>query len=786
VRLSLRTAIPLLLAGMLLAQGTYIFSYSADQVAQGIEASATRELDLAMSRLQGTLEFLLRRGDAEQVQAEISAFGSDPDVRVAFLADAGDRVVASMRVGQRGRYLAQHLASMLGEDAAAVAERVPTVRFTQVAATWTSPDGTFVAGIYPVVLGRSGAGLRPDRVGVLVMARGLTAAKAQALKALRRRALPVLGFIGLMVVVVAVLLHGMVTRRVTALVRATEDFGRGRYKPLTAPPGDDELGRLLGAFDRMAAQVAETYRRLEDERGHVRLLMDSTAEGIYGIDLEGRCTFANRACVRLLGCGDPSELVGRNMHALIHHSDARGLPVSAEDCGVHRTLRSGRGNHADTELFRRRNGTPFPVEFWSFPIRRDGGLVGAVVTFTDITERRRSEAERTQVQAELAQTRKMEAVGLLAGGIAHDFNNLLTSIRGFTDVALEKLPPDNPARDDLEQVRQTAARAGAVTGQLLTFSRTQPLRLEPVDLAAQVREMTGMLARIIGEKVTIRTDLPDDLWPVRGDPTGIDQVIVNLAINGRDAMPDGGVLTVTARNVPAGEDASAPLGSTGPFVSLTVGDTGLGMDGDTVVRVFEPFFTTKGRARGTGLGLSVVYGIVQDHGGWIDVESAPGHGTTFRVQLPAAPGARPPGEPAAGAGADAAGDGARVLVVEDEPTLRSFVVAALTQGGYRVTATASAEEALEAFEREGPELALVFSDVVLPGRSGLWLVDTIRARRPDLPVLLTSGYPERETGWAEIRERGIGLLAKPYTLATLLEAVAEARRGSGTPAPTGH
>lgn len=401
------------------------------------------------------------------------------------------------------------------------------------------------------------------------------------------------------------------------------------------------------------------------------------------------------------------------------------------------------------------------------PDLRPVRVAGAV---QDITELARAEEEREKFHTQLLQAQKMEAVGILAGGVAHDFNNLLTTISGFAELAMEEVAEGNPLHACLSEVRRAAQRAEGLTRQLLLFSRKQPLSFAPTSLNGQVEGLLNMLGRLIGEDVRIETRLAPELWLVRGDGGTLGQMIVNLAINSRDAMPDGGVLTLSTENIHQREprfDTTA-----GRFVCLSVADTGVGMDEETASRLFEPFYTTKELGKGTGLGLSVAHGIVNQHGGWIDVHTHPGEGARFDIYLPALDeGVPEPAEPDSPEGEIPRGDGERILLVEDDKALRTFAHTALTMNGYRVDVCPTGEAALEVFARDGKAFDAVFSDVVLPGINGLKLAEELSRMRPEVPILLCSGYPDHKSGWDAIRSKGVPFLQKPYTLARLLQAI---------------
>ncbi|MFP4056225.1 MAG: PAS domain S-box protein [Candidatus Brocadiia bacterium] len=407
----------------------------------------------------------------------------------------------------------------------------------------------------------------------------------------------------------------------------------------------------------------------------------------------------------------------------------------------------------------------------------EGDLRALEGFITDITERKRAEQEREQMRDLLLHAQKMEAVGVLAAGVAHDFNNLLTIIHGNAQLALNTAQEQGGAADDLVKKILDAAEAGAgLVRQLMVFSRKQPMEMMSVNLNKTIGELFKMLGRVIGEDIVIDAHLFPSLWTVRGDETNIEQVVMNLAVNARDAMPQGGTLTIKTENVLLDREACArmPEARPGKFVRLTVADTGAGMNGGTLEHIFEPFFTTKAQGKGSGLGLSVVYGVVRQHGGWVGAASQPGQGSTFEVYFPAS---FPRPEEKARERTllhGLRGSGEHVLLIEDERGVLEFARRALKKSGYRVTAAADAEAALEAFAQRGDEFDIVLSDVVLPGQSGIELVDRLLAQRPDLKVLFTSGYADERSQWPVIHRRGIPFLHKPYTLIGLLRATKEA------------
>jgi len=381
-----------------------------------------------------------------------------------------------------------------------------------------------------------------------------------------------------------------------------------------------------------------------------------------------------------------------------------------------------------------------------------------------------------KTQDQLLHAQKMEAVGNLAGGVAHDFNNLLTAINGYAELLLARLKPKDPNRGDVEQIRKAAKQAAALTSQLLAFSRRQPLQPKVLSLNEVILGTEKMLRRLIGEDIELVTVLDPDTSLVKADPAQVEQVVMNLALNARDAMPNGGTITIRTENAALDKRKCRSIRDARPgtFVRLCVEDNGCGMSTETVERIFEPFFSTKEIGKGTGLGLSVVYGIVSQHDGWINVASEPGDGTAFQVYFPVASDAP---EPVVASEQDVeieSGRGEKILLVEDEDAVRAFVKRALTDSGYDVVEAATAEEAIVVFGEGSDGFDAVFSDVVLPGKSGVQLVDELLDEHPDLCVVLCSGYADQKSHWAAIRERGFSFLQKPYATGEMLRTLREA------------
>jgi two-component system, cell cycle sensor histidine kinase and response regulator CckA len=410
---------------------------------------------------------------------------------------------------------------------------------------------------------------------------------------------------------------------------------------------------------------------------------------------------------------------------------------------------------------------------------RAGGLVRVVGVSADSTARKQAEEALRQSQERLAQAEKMEAVGRLAGGVAHDFNNLLTVIMGFSLLLLNRLEPDHPLRNEVEQIRQAGERAAALTSQLLAFSRRQVIRARVVNLGELVAGLQQMLGQLVGAGVEMVTALQPGAGRVKADPTQLEQIVFNLVVNARDAMPRGGRLTIEVGDVELDEAYARahPPATPGAYTLLAVSDTGVGMDAATKAHIFEPFFTTKGPGKGTGLGLATVYGIVKQNNGFIWVYSEPEVGTTFKIYLPrythpdgeaAAPPAAPP--QALPRGAEI------VLLVEDEPVVRRLTRELLEMQGYAVLEAAGGEEALEISGRQ-ERIDLLLTDMVMARISGRELADRLRARRPELKVLYMSGYTDDTVVRRGLLERSLAFIQKPFSQELLARKVREVLDG---------
>src|SRR6058998_2682902 len=504
------------------------------------------------------------------------------------------------------------------------------------------------------------------------------------------------------------------------------------------------------------AQSSEGVSRLEiDPPVPISLPEEEQIDRLYA---GARIAECNDAMARMYGYEEARDLVGTALANLHNVTD----PANREQ--IRAFLRAGyRVSDSETREHDR-EGRPRVFLNNVVGFVEDGHLVRVWGTQRDVTEQR-------HLEEQFRQSQKMEAVGQLAGGIAHDFNNLLTAILGNTQLLLRDLPPGDSKRGDVEEIRKASERAASLTRQLLAYSRRQMLQPEILDLNVVVADMDRMLRRLIGEHIALVTVLAPDLGRVRADPNQIEQVLVNLAVNARDAMPDGGKLTIETANVELDEAfAQAHLGAvTGSYAMLAVTDTGAGMDASVRAHLFEPFFTTKEVGKGTGLGLATVYGIVKQSDGYISVYSEPGHGSSFKIYLPRI------ATPARAAAGPQKGRPARgnetVLVVEDEPAVLTLSRRALEAQGYVVLAASDATAALRVVERHGGTIHILVTDVVMPGLSGRALADKLAAQRPGIRVLYMSGYPGDAVVQHGSLPAGSAFLQKPFSPDSLARKV---------------
>ncbi|MFQ5613333.1 MAG: PAS domain S-box protein, partial [Anaerolineae bacterium] len=520
-----------------------------------------------------------------------------------------------------------------------------------------------------------------------------------------------------------------------------------------------EIALVQSVADQMAGVLAQA--RLAQRHQLLSTAIEQASETVLITDVNDNIIYVNPAFERVTGYS-PAEVIGRSPHFL-----ASGKHDEAFFQEMRDTINAGqvwRGRVTN----KKKDGTLFTEDVTISPIR---GKNGEVVNFVEV---KRDVTRELELEEQYHQAQKMESIGLLAGGIAHDFNNLLTAINGFAKLLQYELPPSDPRQEMVEKILQAGQRAADLIRQLLAFSRKQIIAPRVLNLNTVVAEMDKMLRRILGEDIVLEIRLAPDLWPLIADPAQMEQVIINLAVNAHDAMPDGGQLTIETANVVLNETHVANHLELlpGDYVRLTVNDTGLGMSEEVLTRIFEPFFTTKEVGKGTGLGLATVFGIVKQNRGDIQVYSWERQGTTFRIYLPRA-------EDAAAASnrsrqADRIPGGAEtVLLVEDDSSVRELASRVLAGQGYTVLEAANGEEALRLAREHNGQIHLLLTDVVMPHMGGKELADRFRVARPQTRVLYASGHTDEAIARRGVLEPEMAFIQKPFSPTALARKVRE-------------
>lgn len=526
-------------------------------------------------------------------------------------------------------------------------------------------------------------------------------------------------------------------------------------------------GQIALAIERKRAEVA---LRESEERYREIFEMDLTGSCISSTD--GRILACNPAFARIFGFSSVEEALASPARSFYKTADAREEMIDL-------VRQERKIENREVELVRHDGSSIFVVQNLQGVFDEGGELLEMHSHFVDITERKHAEEALRASQLQLQQSQKLEAVGQLAGGVAHDFNNLLTAINGYSSLALKRLDDTSPLKPYLEEVKKAGDRAASLTRQLLAFSRKQILEPKVLDLNDVVSDLSKMLRRVIGEDIELSASPTSDLGLVEADPGQIEQIIMNLVVNARDAMPSGGKVTIETANVFLDDEYAREHLATEPgqYVMLAVSDTGTGMDAETQARIFEPFFTTKELEKGTGLGLSTVYGIVKQSGGFIWVYSEPGHGTTFRIYFPRVDAEKTteakPVDEAAQHGSET------ILVVEDEDVVRKLAREILEDAGYEVLVADKGEEAIRQCLEHPQEIHLLLSDVVMPGAGGKEIAERLIPLRPGMKVLFMSGYTDEAIVHHGVLDSDVKFIQKPFSPAALARKVREVLDSNG-------
>ena len=563
------------------------------------------------------------------------------------------------------------------------------------------------------------------------------------------------------------------SRPLRDIAQAAGEVAAGNWARQVPLHGSAEATATASAFNQMTShlrhwheQAGERAKRLETSYERFHSVTESARDGIVSTDAQGSITFWNRSAATIFGYDEPDAL-GTSFADLLAEADRPSyLEALAAGFGTPGTTF---GQSVDLTGVRK-NGDRFPIEL-SLSTGPTAGT-SATAVIRDATDRRRNEDALRERETELRQAQKMEAIGLLAGGVAHDFNNLLMAIQGYGELVLMSLDPTHKCRADIDEILKASNRAAGLTRQLLAFSRRQVLAPQVLSLDEVLAGTENLLRRLVTEDIEISSTTARNLGSVKADPGQIEQVLLNLAVNARDAMPGGGRLSFSLANLHLDDGHSAPLGLTpGRYVRLEVSDTGCGMPPEVVSRIFEPFFTTKEEGRGTGLGLATVYGIVKQSGGSIRVDSRPGHGTTFQIDLPCCEGEetaspRAPAPIRSNAGSET------VLLVEDDARVRTLVATMLRRSGYTVLDADGGEKAMEITRDHRGSIDLLLTDVVMPAMNGCVLAERLRALSPGTRVLFMSGYSDDAILRAGIQAE-VAFLQKPFSSAALAAKIRE-------------
>lgn len=516
--------------------------------------------------------------------------------------------------------------------------------------------------------------------------------------------------------------------------------------------------------------VASRTRELGQQKEMLSMLLESMAEGMYGIDLEGRFTFVNRAFLQMLGYERDDELLGRSSHEVMHHSHADGTPYDIEACRIYRSCQTGEGISCDDEVFWRKDKSSFPVEYHSFPIIDHGELKGAVITFRDVREEREQKEKLEHMQ-------RLESLGLLAGGIAHDFNNILTAVMGNAALASARVDDTSPAKDFLKRIEDSSHRAADLCKQMLAYSGKGKFVVKPINLSEMVKQMARLMEVSIDKNVVIKYYMADNLPAVEVDTAQLQQVILNLITNANEAMQGvSGVISFSTGLMHA--DAAYLQSSMtqdtlpeGRYVFLEVSDTGIGMDEATQKKMFDPFFTTK--LSGRGLGMSAVLGIVRGHKGAIHCYSEPGKGTSFKVLFPAVDMQAEPIVEQSGSAADAWRGEGTILIVDDEESICETAAIMLEDIGFQTISACDGIEAIELLKKHGDTIVAVLLDMTMPRMDGVECFSQMRRLQPGIRVMLSSGYNEQEAT-SRFAGKGLaGFIQKPYSPDQLAEKMKE-------------
>ncbi|MDD5286200.1 MAG: PAS domain S-box protein [Desulfuromonadaceae bacterium] len=760
--------------------------------------SITETAHSQMNQLQDIISDRLVRGELEQAKQRLSYAALSPQIVTLILADADHTVL----IANNQEWVKSNAATISRYDKG----RAEKANYLQQGDLFASDHG-HLEGYYPITLSSRTGEIRPLQSGTLFVEYDFT----ERLNLLKHEAFTsaakLFALLFLFALLLSYMLHILITKPVDRILRVVKGFAQGDLNVRSRLSGRNEIYQLALAFDEMADELSknqadlhqqnvlleeevaerqmaqealeEQSQRLEEEiierrqaEEKLRIIYDAAQAGVIMVDANGVIIFANRCASQLYGF-TPDEMTGSSYVEHVYQNE--------RDTSANLLLRLIRGDDEAISAERhylRKNGD----DFWGFlnakrHLDDNGTLISIIIVIVDITELKKGEQERDLLQQKFNQSQKMEAIGRLAGGVAHDFNNKLTVIMGYAELLrMQAKNMDEEKITPLEEILKAASHSCEITRKLLAFSRSEVISPQKVDLNILIADARKSLGRLIGEDIKLEFKQTADLWPALLDPTQIDQIIMNLAVNARDAMPDGGLFSIEAENVHIDEHCvhEIPNAQSGDYVQLTVSDTGCGMDKETLQHIFEPFFTTKEAGKGTGLGLATIYGIVSQNRGFINVYSEAGFGTTFKIYFPKMTSEKGLTTTQVTGTAVTHGSGT-ILLVEDDESLRKMVAEMLKEIGYTVL---EAESPLNAIELCGSDdlkhIDLIVTDVIMPGMNGKEMSDRILENRPNIPVLFMSGYTADVITSKGILEESVHLIQKPFNLQKFCLKIQEA------------
>lgn len=535
--------------------------------------------------------------------------------------------------------------------------------------------------------------------------------------------------------------------------------------PLQSIPHVEELLSVIASRAAAECERIHFVRELSHSEEKLRTIFNSTAEAIVGIDLRGKVVFCNPSTVKILGYLEEKDLIGKSFWQLISIQVADGQELDIDTCPFISSITHGDKVSSEDGFFSHRDGHQIPVEYWGHPMSRDNQLIGGVITFIDVSRRK-------ALEKQLQHSQRMEAIGTLTGGIAHDFNNILTVISGYVGLLQSQISDNPKLLAKIQKIGEAAERGSKLTHGLLAYSRKKSEPSTPVDLNQLILKIQDFFGRVIGERIHKKLILSEKQLVVLADTSQLEQVLLNLATNARDAMRDGGTLTITTSQTEIDRSFCQMhgYGEPGKYALITVDDNGTGIPKEIQQKIFDPFFTTKDTGKGTGLGLAMAWGIVKQHKGYILVDSHHGEGSQFKIYLPLTN--QPVANSEVMVSTQLPGGSETILLVEDDPLVRESTYSILTTVGYQVVTSDCAEAALKILDKKNIVLSLILSDVVMPGIKGPEFYQEIR-KRTAIPVIFMSGYTFDSLHEQGLVREGVLLLNKPIRPIELLSKIRE-------------